>query len=1003
MTDLAKLRKILLFGLLGALGCLMGWLVGEGFLWAFLPSKEAGGSLASKPALPALASQSTPTPAPLPAALPDAIAANRGLAPAAPPPPPLPDVASKSPVSPAAPPPALSVGSAKPPAPPPEFAQRLLQAKAKSGDVQITLIWFNVNDLDLHCIEPSGNEIFYANRRSATGGELDVDMNAGGAITNRPVENIYWPKGKTPSGKYQVFVNHYANHGGKDPTNYKVSVLAGGSRREYSGKISRGQPKRLICEFEVQPGGPDLRLAVSPEVIVNQGSNNQLKMRIARPKGAGPVTVRFDGDLRGITARELTIPADASEATADLAADATAPPGERVLVVKASAGAITTDTNFRLLVKERMPELRLAVSPELIVSQGGKNQLKVRIARARLKGRVNLRLDGDLQGISPQSFTIAAGATEATAEIAADASARPGTRTLTLVAHAGATKADASFQLTVKALSPELRLAVSPELEVNQGGCNRMQIRVARSNLAVPIRVHIEGDLRGLSPREFFLSATDNDIAADLRAEPTTPPGQRKLTFIATAGALRAEAGLLLTVSAVPPVLRLAVPSEIQINQGGQNELPVRIARERFGGPVTIRLEGDMAGVSPKEFTLPAGREQDDIILTAAGAALGARNIQVIAVGDGASADTQLKLVVAGPTGAAPPWSWWLVLVIGMWTAILVGGLSLSLVVGQNWYLARPWLSLGQFAILALGSVLAGVLAGGIGQTLYALLSQVRLIPELGFLAGWVLLGGLLGRGVVFFIPNLSAWRATAAGGGGGLFGALAFIAVSFIGDVAGRFMGAAILGGAIGLMVALVETAFRRIWLEVVDGPRDIRAVNLGATPVTIGGDARKCTVLIAGAPGIALKFWENEGQVYCLDVLAEKTYPVSPGYCHPLKKAEVAVCSNDKGPKTHSAPPPRKPAAVAPATVPRVARADAPALAKHAKHVVPPRMHAAHASAKPAASPAPAPSVPISRPSAPPGQPASPPIKGVCPVCGDAKTGIPGHRRCGNCFTMF
>ena len=51
MSGMSSARKVLLFGLLGALGCLAGWLAGEGFLLGFPPSKEAGGSLAEHGAL----------------------------------------------------------------------------------------------------------------------------------------------------------------------------------------------------------------------------------------------------------------------------------------------------------------------------------------------------------------------------------------------------------------------------------------------------------------------------------------------------------------------------------------------------------------------------------------------------------------------------------------------------------------------------------------------------------------------------------------------------------------------------------------------------------------------------------------------------------------------------------------------------------------------------------------------------------------------------------------
>ncbi len=41
----------------------------------------------------------------------------------------------------------------------PEFNRRLEREGAQSGDVQFSLMWSNVNDLDLHCVDPSGEKI----------------------------------------------------------------------------------------------------------------------------------------------------------------------------------------------------------------------------------------------------------------------------------------------------------------------------------------------------------------------------------------------------------------------------------------------------------------------------------------------------------------------------------------------------------------------------------------------------------------------------------------------------------------------------------------------------------------------------------------------------------------------------------------------------------------------------------------------------------------------------
>lgn len=136
-----------------------------------------------------------------------------------------------------------------------DVSVRLTQAGAKSGDPQISLSWENYNDLDLHCVEPGGFEIFFKNRRSARGGELDVDMNVQ-PETNRPVENIYYDPRIAPRGEYAVYVNHYHNHGGHDPTPYTVHITTGGRTTTYSGSISFGDPKKLVARFQAGQVAP---------------------------------------------------------------------------------------------------------------------------------------------------------------------------------------------------------------------------------------------------------------------------------------------------------------------------------------------------------------------------------------------------------------------------------------------------------------------------------------------------------------------------------------------------------------------------------------------------------------------------------------------------------------------------------------------------------------------------------------------------------------------------
>ncbi|RJV00084.1 MAG: hypothetical protein DWC10_00695 [Candidatus Poseidoniales archaeon] len=134
-----------------------------------------------------------------------------------------------------------------------ELQARLEREGAQSSDVQISLMWNNYNDLDLHVVCPSGERIHGGNKTSACGGELDVDANVR-AETRKPVENVFWEEGKAPAGNYQVYVHHYKKHDkrkSKDPTKFQVIVNQGGVPYEYNGELSAGDPIQMVAEFNL--------------------------------------------------------------------------------------------------------------------------------------------------------------------------------------------------------------------------------------------------------------------------------------------------------------------------------------------------------------------------------------------------------------------------------------------------------------------------------------------------------------------------------------------------------------------------------------------------------------------------------------------------------------------------------------------------------------------------------------------------------------------------------
>jgi hypothetical protein len=134
-----------------------------------------------------------------------------------------------------------------------ELQARLEREGAKSSDVQVSLMWNNYNDLDLHIVCPSGERLHGGNKTSACGGILDVDANVR-AETRKPVENVFWPEGTAPGGQYHVYVHYYKKHNkrrSKDPTSFQIMVNSGGEMTEYTAELSKGDPIMQVCSFNV--------------------------------------------------------------------------------------------------------------------------------------------------------------------------------------------------------------------------------------------------------------------------------------------------------------------------------------------------------------------------------------------------------------------------------------------------------------------------------------------------------------------------------------------------------------------------------------------------------------------------------------------------------------------------------------------------------------------------------------------------------------------------------
>lgn len=124
-----------------------------------------------------------------------------------------------------------------------------------SAKLRVSLAWYNLDDLDIHCEGPGGH-IYFGNKM----GVLDVDMNAGSGNTREPVENLSWTTLR--DGVYKIYVHQYCR---RETINvgFDLEVECAGSVRTFNYKNAVADAVKcfditirggVITDFWVAPG-----------------------------------------------------------------------------------------------------------------------------------------------------------------------------------------------------------------------------------------------------------------------------------------------------------------------------------------------------------------------------------------------------------------------------------------------------------------------------------------------------------------------------------------------------------------------------------------------------------------------------------------------------------------------------------------------------------------------------------------------------------------------------
>jgi len=123
----------------------------------------------------------------------------------------------------------------------------------ENNEIRCSLIWEGYTDLDLHCITPNGEHIYFQNPRDTSRGWLDIDMNGGNHRDSSPVENIRWSN-NAPTGRYRFYIHNFSQRDiGKNA--FKVELEINGQVYAYSGIAERTSDfKEVVFDFDYVRG-----------------------------------------------------------------------------------------------------------------------------------------------------------------------------------------------------------------------------------------------------------------------------------------------------------------------------------------------------------------------------------------------------------------------------------------------------------------------------------------------------------------------------------------------------------------------------------------------------------------------------------------------------------------------------------------------------------------------------------------------------------------------------
>lgn len=213
----------------------------------------------------------------------------------------------------------------------------------------------------------------------------------------------------------------------------------------------------------------------------------------------------------------------------------------------------------------------------------------------------------------------------------------------------------------------------------------------------------------------------------------------------------------------------------------------------------------------------------------------------------------------------------------------------------QSYYVGKPFDKklIGRALLIGGGcGLVAGYISSEWGFAIASVFGDEE--GDLGRFLGWGMSGAGVGFAVSQVVPNMKPLPTVGAGAVGGIIGCALMYQFDSLAA------GTATTGAAIGIVIALAETALRKMWLEVTVRPKGFSlekertlSVSLGAKPILFGCalDADVKLAEIDGAKPHFAKVSMEGSKVILQDLLKEQTHQLKVDEGFDVSNAHVVL----------------------------------------------------------------------------------------------------------------